>query len=63
MYAVSVAEFTIEGTADILVNKYIPLWGCPVSILSDNGFQFCSKAVSCYLQARHAQNFDKFLTS
>ena len=25
MYAVSAAEFTIEGTADILVNKYIPL--------------------------------------
>ena len=24
MYAVSVAKFTAEGTADILVNKYIP---------------------------------------
>ena len=25
MYAVSAAEFTAEGTADVLVNKYIPL--------------------------------------
>ena len=23
-----VAEFTAEGTANILVNRYIPLWGC-----------------------------------
>ena len=37
------AEFTAEGTADILVSKYIPLWGCHVSLLSDNGLQFCSK--------------------
>ena len=43
MYAVSAAEFTAEGTADMLVNKYIPLWGCPASPLSDNGLQFCSK--------------------
>ena len=27
MYAVSAAEFTAEGTADILVNTYIPLLG------------------------------------
>ena len=43
MYAVTAAEFTAEGTANILVNPYIPLWGCPHSILSDNGLQFCSK--------------------
>ena len=35
--------FTAEGTANILVNQYIPLWGCPRTILSDNGLQFCSK--------------------
>jgi hypothetical protein len=43
MYAVTDAEFTAEGTADVLVNKYIPVSGCPISILSDNGLQFCSK--------------------
>ena len=40
---VTAAEFTAEGTAKILVNQYIPLWGCPRPILSDNGLQFCSK--------------------
>ena len=43
MFAVTAAEFTAEGTANILVNQYIPLWGCPRTILSDNGLQFCSK--------------------
>ena len=43
MYAVSVAEFTAQGTADILVNKCIPLWGCPTSLLFDNGLHICSK--------------------
>ena len=42
MLAVTAAEFTAEGTANILINRYIPLWGCPRSILSDNGLQFCS---------------------
>ena len=36
------AEFTAEGTANILINRYIPLWGFPRSILSDNGLHFCS---------------------
>ena len=43
MFPVTAAEFTPEGTADILMNQYIPLWGCPRTILSDNGLQFCSK--------------------
>ena len=43
MFPVTPAEFTAEGTAKILVNKYIPLWGCPRTILSDNGLQVCSK--------------------
>ena len=43
MFPVTTAEFTAEGTANILVNQYIPLWGCPRTILSDNGLQFCSK--------------------
>ena len=43
MLAVTVGEFTAEGTANILINQYIPLWGCPRSIFSDNGLQVCSK--------------------
>ena len=33
MYAVTAAEFTAEGTADILINRYISLWRCLRSIL------------------------------
>ena len=40
MFPVTAAEFTAKGSANILVNKYIPLWGCPRTILSDNGLQF-----------------------
>ena len=43
VFPVTAAEITAEGTANILVNKYIPLWGFPRTILSDNGLQFCSK--------------------
>lgn len=44
MFAVTAAEFTVEGTADIFVNRYIPLRGCPsVRLLRDNGLQYCSK--------------------
>ena len=43
MLAVTAAKFTAESTANILINRYIPLWGCPRSILSDNGRQFCFK--------------------
>ena len=43
MFAVTAAEFTAEGTANVLVKRCIPLWGCPRTILSDNGLQFCSK--------------------
>ena len=37
MFPVTAAEFTAEGTANILMNQCIPLWGCPRTILSDNG--------------------------
>ena len=41
MFPVTAAEFTAEGTANILVNQYIRLWGFPRTILSDNVLQFC----------------------
>ena len=43
MFAVTAAEFTAEGTANISVNRYIPLWGCPSTLLSYNGLQFCAQ--------------------
>ena len=43
MFAVTTAEFTAEGTANILVNRFIPLWGGPSTLLSDNGPQFCAR--------------------
>ena len=43
MFAVTTAEFTAEGTANILVNRFILLWGCPSTLLSDNGPQFCAR--------------------
>ena len=52
MIPVTAAEFTTEGTANILVNQYIPLWRCPRNILSDNGLQFCSnlsQTISCWV--------------
>ena len=43
MYATTEAQFTASGTSDILVDRYIPRWRCPVTLLSDNGLQFFSK--------------------
>ena len=43
MFAVTAAEFTAEGTANILVNRIIPLWGCPSTLLSDNELQLCAQ--------------------
>ena len=40
VFATTAAEFTAEGTANILVNQYITLRGCPRTMLSDNGVQF-----------------------
>ena len=40
MFAVTTAEFTAEGTANILVNRFIPLWRCLSTLLSDNGPHF-----------------------
>ncbi|CAB1107844.1 unnamed protein product [Ectocarpus sp. CCAP 1310/34] len=43
MFAVTAAEFTAKGTAHIFVNQYMTKWGCPTTLLSDNGLHFCSK--------------------
>ena len=43
MFAVTAAELTAEGTANILVNRFILLWGCPSTLLSVTGLQFCAQ--------------------
>lgn len=43
MFPVSAANFTAQGTADVLVNQYMTKWGCMTTLLSDNGAHFCSK--------------------
>ena len=42
-YAVTQDERTAEGTARIFVEQYIPLWGCPHTLLSDNGTEFVAR--------------------
>ena len=57
MYAVTAAEFTAEGTASILINR-ISLWGCPRTILSDNGLQVCSKLSQAIYKLLGVRNID-----
>ena len=63
MFAVTAAEVTAEGTANSLVNKYIPLLGCQRAILSDNGLQFCSKLSQAVSAVGSAQACHKLLSS
>lgn len=42
MYAASAADLAAAGTADVLMYRSIPNFGCPTKILSDNGTQVCS---------------------
>ena len=41
MFALTAAEFTAEGAVNVLINRYIPLWGRAHSIISDTGLLFC----------------------
>ena len=42
-YAVTQDDHTAEETARIFVEQYIPLWGCPHTLLSDNGSEFVAR--------------------
>ena len=42
-YAMTQDERTAEGTARVFVEQYIPLWGCPHTLLSDNGSEFVAR--------------------
>ena len=59
IFPVTAAEFAAEGTANVLVNKYISLWACPRTILSDNGLQFCKLSQAIY----HLLGVHKLATS
>ena len=65
MFPVTAAEFTAEGTANILMNQYFPLWGCPRTILSDNGQQLVllQAFASCMSAVERAQACYKLLSS
>ena len=56
MLPITAAEFTAEGTANILMNQRIPMWGCPRTILSDNGLQFCSRLSQAVYQLLGVRN-------
>ena len=43
VFPVNTAEITAEATANVLVDKFIPLWGSPRTVLSNSSLQFCSK--------------------
>ena len=42
-YAVTQDERTAEGPARIFVEQYIPLWGCPHTLLSDKWSEFVAR--------------------
>ena len=42
-YAMTQEERTAEATARIFVEQYISLWGCPHTLLSDNGSEFVAR--------------------
>ena len=46
MFAVTTAEFTADGTANIM-------WGCPSTLLSDNGPQFCARLATAVYYGIH----------
>ena len=52
MFPVSAAEFTAEGTANnILINQYIPLCGCPRTMLSNNGLSSAPSFDKLYISS------------
>ena len=63
-FAVTAAEFTAEGTVNILVIRYVPPWWCPRTLLSDNGLQVSSKLLQAvYRPIGSVQGCHKLLSS
>ena len=46
MFSVTAAEFSAGRNVYILVNRFISLWGCPSTLLFDNGLNFCAQLVT-----------------
>ena len=53
MFAVTAAEFTAEGTANLMINRYIPFWECPSTLLSDSGLQLCAQLATSVYKLLH----------
>ena len=49
MYAVTAANYTAEGTANVPVDRLTPLWGCPVSRFPDDGLHFTAQPSAAIL--------------
>ena len=43
MFTVVAAQFTAAGTTNKFIDQHITHWGCPVTLLSDNGLHFTSE--------------------
>lgn len=57
MFVVTSAEFTAEDTAYVIINRCIPLWGFPRTILPDNGLHLYSNISHAIYNLLEVRNF------
>ena len=63
MFPVTAAAFTAESTANILADKYIPLWGCPRHTLGQRPLVLCQAFTSSISAVGSAQACHNLLSS
>lgn len=52
IFAGTTEEFIAEGTANILLNRFVPFWGCLSILMSGNGLQFCAQLATALYKLR-----------